>query len=175
MTSNILRLFISFVGKCWPWCLKNPGYGPGNSRHKDGQDRTDRQKNTIKDTVNYFNLYYCHWGQKGGKKSRQMNNQMRKKKKKSSDSSKSCPLSWSTRNTMRSASRAFGMLRRHHSKLNVAAQIDVDLWRTSCPLHPYLSSPSDCICKICAQYKALTTHAVFFPESSAWGSGSLPW
>lgn len=68
---------------------------------------------------------------------------------------------------MRSASSAFGMLRRHHSKRNVAAQIDSDLWGPSCPLHPYLSSPSDCIYKVCAQYKALTTHAVFFPESSA--------
>lgn len=81
----------------------------------------------------------------------------------------SSPLSWSRRSAMRSASSAFGMLRRHHSKLNVAAQIDVDLWCPSCPLHPYLSSPSGCICKVCTQYKVPTTHAVFFTESSARG------
>ena len=59
----------------------------------------------------------------------------------------SCPLSWSSSGAMRSASSAFGMATRHHSKLNVSAQIDVDLWCPSCPLHPYLSSPSGCICK----------------------------
>lgn len=38
---------------------------------------------------------------------------------------------------------------------------DVDLWCRSCPLHPYLSSPSRCICKVCSHHKVPTTHAVF--------------
>lgn len=63
------------------------------------------------------------------------------------------------------ASSAFGMRRRHHSKLNMAAEIDVDLWCPFCPLHPYLSLPSRCICKLCTQYGVQTTRTVFFTET----------
>lgn len=37
---------------------------------------------------------------------------------------------------MRAASTALRVLKRYHSKLNVAALIDVDLWCPSCPLQP---------------------------------------
>lgn len=38
----------------------------------------------------------------------------------------------------------------------------------SCPLHPYLSLPSGCICKVCTQYEVPTTHTpIFFTKPRA--------
>lgn len=68
---------------------------------------------------------------------------------------------------------SWGKQRRHHSKLNVAAQIDADLWWPSCPLHLYLSLLSGYICKVCPQYETLTTHSLSMTESSPMGAAAV--